>query len=140
VHPRLEDADDADIDFDTHELVEPAPEEPLGYGHGEWASGPFRPRHPEGGLDETCAVRWPRTRGYQRTDEPIYEDLCDRLTVNSHIDASDIEVNVRDGEVTPRGHVPTRETRRLAEDVAFGIRGVRHVSNDLCVPADTTDR
>ena len=38
--------DDSDIDLDTQELVRPVPEEPLGYGHGEWASGSF-PRKPE---------------------------------------------------------------------------------------------
>ena len=34
-------SDDADIDLDTQELIKPASEEPLGYGHGEWASAAF---------------------------------------------------------------------------------------------------
>lgn len=38
--------DDADIDLDTQELVRPASQEPLGYGPGEWASGPFQSPEP----------------------------------------------------------------------------------------------
>lgn len=136
VRPRLEDADDADIDLDTQELVEPASEEPLGYGYGEWASGPFRPRHQQAGHDiEHAPFAGRGPRGYQRTDARIYEDVCDRLTVDSHIDASELEVDVRDGEVVLRGHVPTREMRRQAEDAAFDIPGVRHVNNDVRVMA-----
>jgi hypothetical protein len=112
--PSVADADDADIDLDTQELVEKVPEEPLGYGYGEWASGPLR----------TFAGRGPR--GYQRTDAQIYEDICERLTMDSRIDASQIEVDVRDGEVALHGHVPTREMRRRAEDLSFDITGVRH--------------
>jgi hypothetical protein len=44
--PRHIGCDDADIDLDTQELVKPTPEEPLGYGPGEWASGPL-PGKPE---------------------------------------------------------------------------------------------
>jgi hypothetical protein len=135
VHPRLEDADDADIDLDTQELVEPVPEEPLGYGYGEWASGPFRPWHQAGQAVERAPFAGRGPRGYQRTDARIYEDVCDRLMVDSHIDASELEVDVRDGEVVLRGHVPTREMRRQAEDAAFDIPGVRHVNNDLRVMA-----
>jgi hypothetical protein len=126
VHPRLEDLDDADIDLDTQELVEPIPEESLGYGYGEWASGPFRPSHQR---DAPFAGRGPR--GYQRSDVRIYEELCERLTDDPRVDASEIQVDVRDGEVALRGHVPTREMRRWADDAAFNIAGVRHVSNDL---------
>ncbi|MGH8636075.1 MAG: hypothetical protein ACREUZ_02965 [Burkholderiales bacterium] len=39
--PREIGGDDADIDLDTQELVRPTSEEPLGYGPGEWASGPL---------------------------------------------------------------------------------------------------
>lgn len=115
-HPRLEDADDADIDLDTQELVESGPAEPPGYGYGEWTSGPFRTPRPRQSVEHApYAGRGPR--GYPRSDARIYEDICDRLTVDSHVDASDIDVNVRDGDVTLRGSVPTREMRRRAGDV-----------------------
>jgi osmotically-inducible protein OsmY len=39
------------------------------------------------------------------------------------------------GEVALRGHVPKREMRSLAEDVAFNVPDVRHVNNDLRVVA-----
>jgi hypothetical protein len=32
-------------------------------------------------------------RGYQRSDARIFEDICDKLTVDPRVDASDIEVD-----------------------------------------------
>ena len=126
MHPRLEDFDDSDIDLDTQEFAAPIADEPLGYGYGEWASGTFRPSRQRGA---PFAGRGPR--GYQRSDIRIYEEVCDRLTDDPGVDASEIQVAVHDGEVALRGQVLTREMRRRADDVAFDIAGVRHVSNDL---------
>jgi osmotically-inducible protein OsmY len=53
------------------------------------------------------------------------------LTDDSYVDASEIEVTVRDGEVALHGHVATREMRRRAEDLALDVAGVRHVTNEL---------
>lgn len=76
-------------------------------------------------------------RGYQRGDERIREDICDRLTDDHRIDASDIEVQVNKGEVTLAGSVRSREEKRCAEDVIERISGVRDVNNHLKVkPAD----
>jgi hypothetical protein len=44
---RIRTDDDSDIDLDTQGLVRPVPQEPLGYGPGEWAS--TRPRQDAGG-------------------------------------------------------------------------------------------
>jgi hypothetical protein len=133
VHPRLDNADDADVAPDAQELVEPVSEEPVGYGYGEWASGPFPAAVPHHLERAPFAGRGPR--GYRRSDSRIYEDVCDRLTDDSHVDASAIEVTVRDNEVALRGSVSTREMRRRAEDVALAVAGVRHVTNDLRVGA-----
>ena len=38
-------------------------------------------------------------------------------------------MSVRDSEVTQHEQVPTREARRRAEDVAFEVTGVRHVTD-----------
>jgi hypothetical protein len=72
-------------------------------------------------------------RGYHRTDERIFEDVCERLTEHGDIDATDVEVAVAAGEVTLSGTVATRAQKRLAEDVADGVTGVNEVHNRLRV-------
>lgn len=72
-------------------------------------------------------------RGYQRTDDRMREDVCERLTQDPWIDASDIEVTVRSGEVTLSGSVRDRSDKRHAEDLAEHVSGVREVHNTLRV-------
>ena len=72
-------------------------------------------------------------RGYQRSDERIREEVCDRLTDDPRIDASDIEVHMKGGEITLSGSVRTREEKRFTEDLVERITGVREVNNDLRV-------
>lgn len=72
-------------------------------------------------------------RNYRRTDERIHEDVCERLTEDSRVDAFDIEVRVKDCEVTLTGNVTSREQKRRAEDVAALATGVRDVINELRV-------
>jgi osmotically-inducible protein OsmY len=72
-------------------------------------------------------------RGYQRRDERILEDVCDRLTEDPRVDAGDIEVQVQNGEVTLTGGVRTREEKRFTEDLVERITGVREVNNNLKV-------
>jgi hypothetical protein len=73
----------------------------------------------------------------RRGDERIREDVCDRLTDDPRIDASDIDIAVKDGEVTLSGGVRTRDEKRFAEDLIERISGVRDVNNNLKVkPAD----
>jgi hypothetical protein len=70
-------------------------------------------------------------KGYVRSDERIYEDVCERLMRFGHVDASDIEVHVSRGEVTLEGVVDDRLQKRLAEDLADGVPGVIDVHNRL---------
>ncbi|KAA0680224.1 BON domain-containing protein [Azospirillum brasilense] len=70
-------------------------------------------------------------RGYTRSDERIRDDLNDRLTEDSYLDATDIAVSVSGGEVTLDGTVDDRMAKRRAEDLADAISGVRHVQNNL---------
>jgi hypothetical protein len=72
-------------------------------------------------------------RNYRRTDERILDDLNQRLEEDWEVDASDIEVTVKEGEVTLSGFVNERYEKRRAEDVAESISGVKHVENRLRV-------
>lgn len=72
-------------------------------------------------------------RGYQRSDDRIREDACELLTEHGEIDASDMEVEVRDGTVILRGAADSGRTRRLAEELVEGIPGVHDVHNELRV-------
>lgn len=72
-------------------------------------------------------------RGYQRGDERIREDICDRLTEDPRIDASDVEVQVNSAEVTLSGSVRTRDEKHFTESVIERIAGVREVNNNLKV-------
>ena len=72
-------------------------------------------------------------KNYRRADERIEEDVNEELTRHGAIDASDIEVKVKDGEVTLTGHVDSRRAKRLAEDIVEGLSGVREVNNQLRV-------
>ena len=71
-------------------------------------------------------------KGYRRSDERITEDVSDRLS-DGYLDASEIEVNVENAEVTLTGTVGSRRDKRLAEDIAESVSGVTHVENRLRV-------
>lgn len=72
-------------------------------------------------------------RGYRRSDERIFEDVCSRLMDNPWLDADDVEVRVDGGEVTLTGTVDSRGSKRLADDIAYGVSGVWDVHNRLQV-------
>jgi hypothetical protein len=88
---------------------------------GEWSQRPrgrFSGRGPQ---------------GYTRSDERITEDVNERLTQHQDIDAWNINVRVENGEVTLEGHVEDRWQKRMAEDVAEEVSGVKQVHNRLRV-------
>jgi len=72
-------------------------------------------------------------KGYQRSDQRINEDVCERLSEDPHIDASEIEVGVQSGVVTLTGTVPSRYMKHLAEDCADRCFGVKDVENRVRV-------
>lgn len=79
-------------------------------------------------------------RGYYRSDARIEEDVCERLTEDPYIDASDIEVRVQDREVTLAGTVGSRDDKRRAERIVEDCNGVTHVQNNLRVDDYRRDR
>lgn len=72
-------------------------------------------------------------KNYKRSDDRILEDVSERLEQSPDLDASEIEVAVENGEVTLKGKVEDRHAKRLAEDLAESVSGVREVHNHLRV-------
>lgn len=79
-------------------------------------------------------------RGYVRSADRIKEDVCEHLTRHGRLDASDIEIEVENGEVTLTGTVDSRGAKRLAEDVTESVFGVRDVHNHLRISRSHSDR
>lgn len=78
-------------------------------------------------------------KGYTRSDDRITEDINDRLTDYHYLDASDIEVSVSGGDVTLSGKADSRYDKRLAEDLAHDVLGVKNVENRIRIESrDTT--
>jgi hypothetical protein len=76
-------------------------------------------------------------KGYRRSDERIREDVSDRLTDDSWLDANGIEVAVSDAEVTLSGTVRSREDKKRAEALAESVSGVDNVQNNLRIDRAT---
>lgn len=68
-------------------------------------------------------------KGYTRSDERIREDVCERLSGDDEVDATEVTVRVQSGEVTLEGSVPTRHMKRVATYIAENISGVQDVHN-----------
>ena len=70
-------------------------------------------------------------KDYQRSEDRIKEDVCDRLSDDDYVDASNIQVQIQGTEVILTGTVDSREQKRRAEDVVESISGVRNVENRI---------
>lgn len=79
--------------------------------------------------EENFTGRGPKN--YKRSDDRIKEDINDRLSFYSYIDASDVDVEVSGGEVALTGTVNDRWSKRRAEDIAESVSGVNNVENRL---------
>jgi osmotically-inducible protein OsmY len=111
-----------------------------GYGQGEYGQSGYGQR---GYGQEGQGIRYTAIavgrfygrgpKGYQRSDDRIREDVSEELWRNPEIDASEIEIQVQNGEVTLTGKVEDRHQKRLAEDLAERCSGVRDVHNQLKV-------
>jgi hypothetical protein len=108
------------------------PEHATSFRGGPHGYGPQGP-HGYGQQQMQGVHRGKGPTGYTRSDERIREMVCDVLTDHDHIDASTIEVAVKNGEVTLSGAVEDRRTKRMAEDVIENLSGVKEVVNQLRV-------
>jgi hypothetical protein len=78
-------------------------------------------------------------KGWRRADDAIREDVCEALADDGVLDASDIEVEVKDSEVTLKGTVRDRPSKRRAETLAERVRAVHDVHNRLTIRKDDDD-
>ncbi|MEK7356304.1 MAG: BON domain-containing protein [Bdellovibrionota bacterium] len=83
---------------------------------------PYRPSY---------AGRGPK--GYRRSDERIRDEVSEVLERDHYVDATDVEVEVKEGVVFLRGHIEDRRQKRMAEDAIETITGVKDVRNELIV-------
>lgn len=107
---------------------------------GWWRDAGVRPERARPGIGERMrsffrGERGPYAgvgpKGYRRSDARIREDVCDRIERSGWVDASDVEVQVHDGEVTLTGTIESRRAKRLVEDIVDSVSGVRDVHNRL---------
>lgn len=100
-------------------------------GHGGFMGGTYRSATPsrlETPTRPASPGRGPRS--YQRGDDRIRADLCDKL-MQGWVDASDVDVKVKDGLVTLSGTVRSRDEKRAIEDLAEEVLGVKEVTNNI---------
>lgn len=93
------------------------------------ARGPSSSRGPESSRGHSGKG----PKDYQRSDSRVREDVCDRLSDDDEVDASEIAVTVSAGEVILSGSVADRYSKRRAEHIAEAVRGVVDVQNHLSV-------
>ncbi len=73
-------------------------------------------------------------RGFSYSDEDIRRDISRALYEHGEIDASDIDVQVKNGEVTLTGTVDSRSTKNQIEElIEDEIHGVKDLNNQVRV-------
>jgi hypothetical protein len=70
-------------------------------------------------------------KGYKKSDERLHEEACEALYRNPWVDASEIDVKVKDGVITVSGTVQGRDEKREAESCMENISGVVDIRNEL---------
>lgn len=76
--------------------------------------------------------------GYTRSDDRIREHVCETLFDDDYVDATNIDVTVKNGEVTLSGTVDDRRQKRRAEDCIERLSGVKDVVNQLRIKTSSS--
>jgi osmotically-inducible protein OsmY len=113
----------------------------LGYGsnvgyRGQFDTGASSGRY-QSGLEGQRSYRGMGPQNYSRSDDRIRDDICERLTDDDRIDASQVTIDVNQCTVTLSGTVPERAMRYYAEDLVDDVLGVQSINNQLKVQQDT---
>lgn len=72
-------------------------------------------------------------KNYTRSPERIKDDAANRLFEDSLVDASDIELEVKDNDLILSGTVNSRFEKHRAEALVENVSGVKEVENNLRV-------
>jgi osmotically-inducible protein OsmY len=72
-------------------------------------------------------------KGWQRSDERLKEDICERLYNDQSIDSSEVTVEVLQGKVTLDGSVDDRNVKHAIEDLVDSVPGVKDIENRVRV-------
>jgi osmotically-inducible protein OsmY len=72
-------------------------------------------------------------RGYVRSDERLKDDISERLLRDHDVDASDIDIEVKNGKVTLTGSIADRRLKHYVEDTVEQCLGVQDIDNRLTV-------
>jgi len=102
-------------------------------GYGAYGTRPYGSNSGRFGAAQGTSYSGRGPKGYTRSDDRIREDVCERLSENDEVDASDIEVQVKDRKVTLSGSVENRRMKHIAEDLAEAVSGVDDVDNRVTV-------
>jgi len=115
---------------------------------GAWADdssdGRGRPRRDDvvdgsvddGYVDEQAEAHSMRGRGpknYRRSEQRILDRVVDALQDDTQLDATDIEVTIKGGDVVLDGHVRSRQDKHRAENIAAQATGRSDVDNRIRV-------
>ncbi len=109
------------------------------YGGGEqnWRGGSMTSAYDSGygssGATSYGSHRGKGPKGYERSDDRIKETVCERLSDDPRIDASEISVSVTSGTVRLTGTVDSREEKYAVEEMIANCGGVKDVDNQLRV-------
>lgn len=134
--------DDARRAFERGDDYEPEDYEPenrgvlynLGHRIGEAIGEWFGPS-----TDERPGARRAGPRNYQRTDERIRDEICERLTFTNGVNVREVSVEVEKGVVTLSGTVERRSQKYDIEDIADNTFGVTEVDNRIRVQRQSTN-
>jgi osmotically-inducible protein OsmY len=79
-------------------------------------------------------------KGYQRSDERIQEDVCERLAHSDRVDVQEVTVDVKAGVVNLGGTVHDRREKYAIETIVDDVFGVKEVQNSIRVQRDNGER
>ncbi len=113
------------------------------YGRGQDAGAPWgreqqgnyegRSSWDYGSSRSSQSFRGRGPQGYRRSDERLKEMICERLTDDPTIDASNVTVEVKDQIVKVTGTVDDRSTKYEIEELIERCGGVSDIDNQLRV-------
>lgn len=107
-----------------------------GYGQGDMGTSTGQGGQSWGNWGQSGAMGRSQRRGpkgYQRSDERLKEEICERLMTRWDIDSSEVSVEVASGKVTLEGTVPDRRMRHEIEDLIDSCHGVQDIENHVRV-------